>query len=47
MIYNITAKVVYSIEAASAKEALDVFAAECPYDIGDDNVQIECECMGE
>lgn len=47
MIYNITAMVVHSeqIEAGCEEEALDIFAAENPYDIEWDT--IECECVGE
>ena len=47
MIYNITAMVVYhdQIEADCEEEALDIFAAECPYDVDGDT--IECECIGE
>ena len=47
MIYNISAMVVYheQIEAETEEEALDIFAAENPYDIEWDT--IECECEGE
>ena len=47
MIYNISAKVVYSdqIEAETEEEALDKFIDDCPYDI--DSNTIECECVGE
>lgn len=47
MIYNITAMVVYTdqIEAETEEDALDIFEAECPYDIDGDT--IECECVGE
>ena len=47
MIYNISAKVVYSdqIEAETEEEALDEFMGDCPYDV--DGNTIECECVGE
>ena len=47
MIYNISAKVVYTdqIEAETEEEALDEFMYGCPYDI--DSNTIECECVGE
>ena len=43
MKYNISAMVVYSdeIEADTEEEAIDIFCAECPYDV--DGNSIECE----
>ncbi len=43
MKYQISAMVVYydTIEAISEEEAIDIFCAECPYDV--DANTIECE----
>jgi len=43
MKYHISAMVVYydEIEADSEEEAIDMFCADCPYDV--DSETIECE----
>jgi hypothetical protein len=43
MKYHISAMVVYydEIEADSEEEAIDMFCADCPYDV--DSKTIECE----
>ena len=43
MRYNVSAMVVYSdcIEARNEEEAMDIFVANCPYDV--DSGSIECE----
>ena len=43
MVYNISAMVVYSdsVEADTEEEAIDLFCADCPYDV--DAQTIDCE----